>query len=414
MNSVIIHYHEIALKGRNRPQFINQLVRNIKNVTFDLDVPDVRVLPGRVELILGTGTSWDAVRLRIERVFGIANFSHATRADPDIESLARTIDAALGERQVSSFRVSARRSDKRFPLTSQQIEQEIGGRINDTRGWRVNLSQPELTIHIEMLSGEAFFFFDKIPGPGGLPVGVSGQVACLVSGGIDAPVAAYRIMKRGCSAQLIHFHGYPILSHTSIEKARQLAEALLPYQPHLWLHLVPFGEIQQQIMSLVPSRFRVLIYRRLMMLIADRVAHKLGALALITGDAVGQVASQTLKNLAVLEAAASLPVLRPLIAMDKDEITAEAIRIGTYPISIIPDQELLPGFTPRDPATAAGLREVEEAEKRLPWTEMVTAAVAGASVEEFRFRGVDDRVQEAPPTPSDAELAEGLGGEEVG
>jgi thiamine biosynthesis protein ThiI len=402
MNSVIIHYHEIALKGRNRPQFINQLVRNIKNVTFDLDVPDVRVLPGRVELILGTGTSWDAVRLRIERVFGIANFSHATRADPDIESLARTIDAALGERQVSSFRVSARRSDKRFPLTSQQIEQEIGGRINDTRGWRVNLSQPELTIHIEMLSGEAFFFFDKIPGPGGLPVGVSGQVACLVSGGIDAPVAAYRIMKRGCSAQLIHFHGYPILSHTSIEKARQLAEALLPYQPHLWLHLVPFGEIQQQIMSLVPSRFRVLIYRRLMMLIADRVAHKLGALALITGDAVGQVASQTLKNLAVLEAAASLPVLRPLIAMDKDEITAEAIRIGTYPISIIPDQELLPGFTPRDPATAAGLREVEEAEKRLPWTEMVTAAVAGASVEEFRFRGVDDRVQEAPPTPSDA------------
>ena len=402
MNSVIIHYHEIALKGRNRPQFINQLVRNIKNVTFDLDVPDVRVLPGRVELILGTGTSWDAVRLRIERVFGIANFSHATRADPDIESLARTIDAALGERQVSSFRVSARRSDKRFPLTSPQIEQEIGGRINDTRGWRVNLSQPELTIHIEMLSGEAFFFFDKIPGPGGLPVGVSGQVACLVSGGIDAPVAAYRIMKRGCSAQLIHFHGYPILSHTSIEKARQLAEALLPYQPHLWLHLVPFGEIQQQIMSLVPSRFRVLIYRRLMMLIADRVAHKLGALALITGDAVGQVASQTLKNLAVLEAAASLPVLRPLIAMDKDEITAEAIRIGTYPISIIPDQELLPGFTPRDPATAAGLREVEEAEKRLPWTEMVTAAVAGASVEEFRFRGVDDRVQEAPPTPSDA------------
>ena len=402
MNSVIIHYHEIALKGRNRPQFINQLVRNIKNVTFDLDVPDVRVLPGRVELILGTGTSWDAVRLRIERVFGIANFSHATRADPDIESLARTIDAALGERQVSSFRVSARRSDKRFPLTSPQIEQEIGGRINDTRGWRVNLSQPELTIHIEMLSGEAFFFFDKIPGPGGLPVGVSGQVACLVSGGIDAPVAAYRIMKRGCSAQLIHFHGYPILSHTSIEKARQLAEALLPYQPHLWLHLVPFGEIQQQIMSLVPSRFRVLIYRRLMMLIADRVAHKLGALALITGDAVGQVASQTLKNLAVLEAAASLPVLRPLIAMDKDEITAEAIRIGTYPISIIPDQELLPGFTPRDPATAAGLREVEEAEKRLPWTEMVTAAVAGASVEEFRFRGVDDRVQEGPPTPSDA------------
>lgn len=402
MNSVIIHYHEIALKGRNRPQFINQLVRNIKNVTFDLDVPDVRVLPGRVELILGTGTSWDAVRLRIERVFGIANFSHATRADPDIESLARTIDAALGERQVSSFRVSARRSDKRFPLTSPQIEQEIGGRINDTRGWRVNLSQPELTIHIEMLSGEAFFFFDKIPGPGGLPVGVSGQVACLVSGGIDAPVAAYRIMKRGCSAQLIHFHGYPILSHTSIEKARQLAEALLPYQPHLWLHLVPFGEIQQQIMSLVPSRFRVLIYRRLMMLIADRVAHKLGALALITGDAVGQVASQTLKNLAVLEAAASLPVLRPLIAMDKDEIIAEAIRIGTYPISIIPDQELLPGFTPRDPATAAGLREVEEAEKRLPWTEMVTAAVAGASVEEFRFRGVDDRVQEAPPTPSDA------------
>ena len=187
---------------------------------------------------------------------------------------------------------------------------------------------PELTIHIEMLSGEAFFFFaTRFQDPGGCPLVSAVRSRVWYQGVLTRQVAAYRIMKRGCSAQLIHFHGYPILSHTSIEKARQLAEALLPYQPHLWLHLVPFGETQQQIMSLVPSRFRVLIYRRLMMFIADRVAHKLGALALITGDAVGQAASQTLKlSRSLREPHRSL--LRPLIAMDKDEITAEAIRIG--------------------------------------------------------------------------------------
>jgi tRNA uracil 4-sulfurtransferase len=387
MISAIIHYHEIALKGRNRPQFVKRLVQNIKNVTFDLDVQSVRVLPARVELLLGTRTSWDTLRSRLERVFGIANFSPATRTEPDIASLARHINAALGERQVSSFRVSARRSDKRFPFTSQQIEQEIGGHIHDVRGWPVNLSQPALTIHVEMLSKEAFFFFEKVPGLGGLPVGVSGEVACLVSGGIDAPVAAYRMMKRGCSTLWMHFHGYPILSHTSIEKARQIAEVLLPYQPHLWLYFVPLGETQQQIMSLVPAPLRVVIYRRLMTRIADQIARKLGALALVTGDAVGQVASQTLKNLVVQDAAASLPVLRPLIAMDKEEIVEMAKGIDTYPISISPNEELLPGFTPRSPATGASLSDLEKAEQRLPVTEMIHTATTSMSSEEFRFRG---------------------------
>jgi thiamine biosynthesis protein ThiI len=194
------------------------------------------------------------------------------------------------------------------------------------------------------------------------------------------------MMKRGCSTLWMHFHGYPILSHTSIEKARQIAELLLPYQPHLWLYFVPLGETQQQIMSLVPAPLRVVIYRRLMTRIADQVARKLGALALVTGDAVGQVASQTLKNLAVQDAAASLPVLRPLIAMDKEEIVDMAKRIDTYPISIIPNEELLPGFTPRSPATGASLSDVEKAEQRLPVSDMIHTAITSMSTEEFRFR----------------------------
>jgi thiamine biosynthesis protein ThiI len=302
-----------------------------------------------------------------------------------VDAIANEILRDLGDRQAATFRVSARRADKRFPLTSPQIEREVGGRIKEARGWRVDLSHPELTIHVEALTNEAFYFFGKERGAGGLPVGVSGRVACLLSGGIDSPVAAWRLMRRGCRVLFVHFHSYPILSRASQEKARELVRLLSEYQYRSKLFLVPFGEIQQQVVLTVAPPLRVVIYRRLMMRIAERIAHQNRAQALVTGEVVGQVASQTLENMASINGVVSLPVLRPLVGMDKDEITAEAQRLGTFPISIIPDQDCCTLFTPRHPATKAGAIEVERAEAALAVDEIVERAAAGASMEAFQF-----------------------------
>jgi len=385
MRFVVVHYQEIALKGRNRPWFIARLARNIREALSDLDVREVRVLMGRLEVALGTSASWEAVRDRLATVFGVANFARAGRAPLDVDEIASRILDDLRDTDTTTFRVSARRADKRFPLTSPQLEREVGGRIKEARGWTVNLAEPALTIHLEALTTEAFYFFGKERGAGGLPSGSSGRVACLLSGGIDSPVAAWRMMRRGCRVLFVHFHSYPILSRASQEKVRELATVLTTYQYHSRLFLVPFGGIQQRVVLSVQPPLRVVIYRRLMLRIAERIAKANRAQALVTGDAVGQVASQTLENLANIDDVAGMPVLRPLIGMDKDEITAEAQRLGTFPISIIPDQDCCTLFTPRHPATKAKRFDVEAAERTLEVDEMVEQAVSAAMVETFAF-----------------------------
>ena len=385
MKSIIVHYQEIALKGNNRPWFIARLARNLREATADLGVREVRVLMGRIEVVIGERADWQAVRDRLSRVFGVANFAQAGRAPLDVDAIAKEILNDLGDRQPRTFRVSARRADKRFPMTSPQIEREVGGRIKEARGWLVDLDEPEFTIHVEALTSEAFYYFGKERGAGGMPVGVSGRVVCLLSGGIDSPVAAWRLMRRGCRVLFVHFHSYPILSRASQEKARELARLLTEFQLHSRLFLVPFGEIQQQVVLGVPPPLRVVIYRRLMMRIAEAIARQSRAQALVTGEVVGQVASQTLENLTSINSVVSMPVLRPLVGMDKDEITAEAQRLGTYPISIIPDQDCCTLFTPRHPATKAKAFDVDKAEATLAVDDIVRGAVASAAMEDFEF-----------------------------
>jgi thiamine biosynthesis protein ThiI len=340
---------------------------------------------GRIEIEMGDETRWAEARDRVSRVFGIANFSYAGRASLDFGQLAAAILQDLGDRQPASFRVRVRRSDKRFPFTSPQIEREVGGLIKEATGWRVDLGDPELSLHVEMLPDRAFYYFGKERGAGGLPTGTGGRLACLLSGGIDSPVAAYRMMRRGCYVVLIHFHSYPILSRASQEKVREIAALLTQYQLRSRLILVPFGELQQQVLLTVAPELRVVIYRRLMLRIADKLARRAQARALVTGEVVGQVASQTLENLTVIAEASTLEVLRPLIGMDKDEITAEADRLGTLPISNIPDQDCCQLFTPRHPATRATRGQIADAEGLLPIETMVDAAIAASAVEDFKY-----------------------------
>ncbi len=385
MRSVVVHYKELALKGKNRPWFVQLLVRNLRRALAGLGVTSVRSVMGRVEIEFEAQPSWDEVRERVRHVFGIANFSLAGRAPLDFAALANAILQDLGDLQTESFRVSARRADKRFPFTSPQIEREVGGLIKEAKGWRVDLSHPALTIHIEMMPTYAFYFFGKEPGAGGLPTGTGGRLACLLSGGIDSPVAAYRMMRRGCLVLLIHFHSYPILSRASQEKVREIAALLTTYQQRSRLILVPFGDLQQQVVLAVPAELRVVIYRRLMMRIAERLARTWHARALVTGEVIGQVSSQTIENMTNIAEATTLEILRPLVGMDKDEITAQAQTLGTLPISNIPDQDCCQLFTPRHPATRVKHDQVGRAEAQLPIEEMVERAVLASAVEDFRF-----------------------------
>ena len=245
--------------------------------------------------------------------------------------------------------------------------------------------QPDLSIGIEVLPTTVFYALGKEYGQGGLPTGTSGPVMCLLSGGIDSPVAAYRLMKRGCRVRFIHFHAYPILSHASQEKTQEIVELLTRHQLRSRFYLVPFGEIQQQVVLSAPPPLRIVIYRRLMMRISERMADGCEAKALVTGEAVGQVASQTLENISVINDVVNMPVLRPLIGSDKEEITREARLLGTYPISIIPDQDCCTLFMPRSPATKARLADVQRAEDDLPIASMVDTAVERAESREFVF-----------------------------
>jgi thiamine biosynthesis protein ThiI len=392
MPSVIAHYQEIALKGKNRPWFVRRLVGNLRELLSGLSVRDIRTPMGRVEIIFDRDEDWPELQQRLARAFGLANFSLAGRAPLDVDAIAQGVLRDLTADPVASFRVTVRRADKRFALSSPEVERIIGRRVQDARGWSVDLTHPALTIWIEIVPGAAFYHYGKLRGPGGLPVGTSGRIAVLLSGGIDSPVAAWRMMRRGCHATLVHFHSYPFLSRTSQDKVRELAQVLTRYQMRSRLYLVPFGELQRQITLSVPGPLRVVVYRRLMLRIAERIARRVRAQALVTGEVVGQVASQTMDNLAVIATAAELPILRPLIGMDKEEITAEAERLGTYRISVIPDEDCCTLFTPRHPATRARRRDIAAAESTVPLNEMVEAALAGTLVERFTYPEVGSTV----------------------
>ncbi|HET9270623.1 MAG TPA: tRNA uracil 4-sulfurtransferase ThiI [Vicinamibacterales bacterium] len=385
MLSVVVHYGELALKGRNRPWFIRLLIRSIERLLADVGVVDVRTMVGRIVVRLPSDANWPEVRRRLAQLPGIGNFAKAVHVAPDLTAISDAVAAAVVGRSAPSFRISARRADKRFPVPSPEIERVVGARVQSVTGWPVDLSHPAVTIRIEVLTADAFFYFEKEAGAGGLPLGTGGKVMCLISGGIDSPVAAARVIRRGCRAHFVHFHSHPILSRTSQDKARTLVARLTEHQLRSRLHLVPFGPVQQKVVITVPPPLRVVIYRRLMMRIAEKLAWKTNAHALVTGDSIGQVASQTIANLAVVDAVATMPVLRPLIGFDKEEITAEAQRLGTYETSIIPDDDCCTLFTPRFPATRAARSVVEAAESELDIPALVEQAVKATEVEEFSF-----------------------------
>ena len=386
MISVLVKYSEIALKGKNRSWFVGRLVRNLHGALAGLHIKEVRTPIGRVEIVLGQDEALPEVRDRLSRVFGVASYAVALRVPPDVESMAAAILSQLPPKEAAnSFRVFVRRADSKFPMPSPELARELGSRVWTARGWKVDLDHADLVIRVEVIPGSAFCYVGRDAGLGGLPVGTGGRLVGLLSGGIDSPVAAWRMMKRGCHVTLVHFHSTPFLSNASQAKARQLAEVLTRYQLRSRLYLVPFGELQRQITLSVPGDIRVIVYRRLMLRIAQRIARDVRATALVTGDVIGQVASQTLDNMSVIDQAAHMIVFRPLVGMDKEEIITEARRLGTFDISIVPDQDSCTLFTPRHPETHARRYTIDQAELTLPVDTMIQSAVDAAVVEQLSF-----------------------------
>jgi thiamine biosynthesis protein ThiI len=399
MAYVVVHYNEIGLKGKNRPLFLRRLEANLRRATAGTRAGRAEERSGRMLLPLPNVAEWPTLRERLRCVFGIANFSLAQRSDPDMEALAAAMDRSLAGRTFSSFKVATRRAYKQFPFNSEELNRDLGALVQARTQARVSLDDPQVTIHVEVLPREILFSFGREAGPGGLPVGVSGDVVALLSGGIDSPVAAHRLLKRGCRVIFVHFHSAPYQDGTSRNKAEALVCCLNRFQFSSRLYLVPFGDVQRAVVAGTPDPLRVVLYRRFMARIATDIARREGAKALVTGESLGQVASQTLDNLAAIEEAATIPVLRPLIGSDKEEIVRQARALGSYEISILPDQDCCSLFAPRHPATFCGVDELRQAEAGLPVAALVHAAMERAEVRRFEFPAVP------APAPSGASVA---------
>ena len=379
-------FHELALKGKNRPFFLKRAKAHVRRALKGLGVALEGEWPMALLFRLPE-EAWPEAKARLQDTLGVERFARVHRTPPDLEALKAALEKALEGQAFGSFRITAKRSDKAFPLTSPEIERALGAFVKGKTGAPVRLKGAEREFVVRVLPGAALLEVERHPGPGGLPPGVSGRVVALLSGGIDSPVAAYRLMRRGAEVVLVHFHPFPLLSGASREKAKALAERLARFQHRLRLHPVPFSEVQRHIIVEAPTAYRVVLYRRYMLRIAEAIAREEGALALCTGDSLGQVASQTLENLHAVNQAATLPVFRPLIGWDKEEIVAEAQRIGTYATSILPDEECCTLFAPKHPVTRARLEVVLETEARLPTEELLALALKEREVLTYTWPG---------------------------
>jgi len=379
---IVLRHGELFLKGDNRRQFEQVLESNLRRTLSTIPEAWIERGQGR-HFVHCPPAELPSALTRLRQVFGLSSLSPALAVEPELEALAAaalsSVQRLLAEgRRPASFRIKARRADKSFPLPSPEIGRQIGARVVEATGLAVDLEHPELTVGVEVGPVRSFVFVDRLPGAGGLPVGVSGKVLLLLSGGIDSPVAGHLMQKRGCRLDAVYFHSPPYTGARTRAKVEQLASRLAPAQGELTLQVVTFTSIQTTIRDGAPCEMAVVLYRRAMMRIASALASRRGCLALATGENLGQVASQTIENLGCIEAVAERPVLRPLLAYDKAETIELARRIGTYDLSTQPYEDCCSLFVPRHPLIRAQAETVARVEAGLPLKALCEEAVASA------------------------------------
>jgi tRNA uracil 4-sulfurtransferase len=379
--TILLHYHEINLKGNNRGWFEAHLQQNIVLALKGLACGSVQRFAGRLLIGLYPESPIEEITHRLRSIFGVANLVVAWEVAATMDAIQSGLRELIPTFNFGSFRIDARRGTKEFPLNSQQINQQLGAFVQEITKADVRMEDPDVVFFVEIAGGRVFLYFSKIPGAGGLPSGTGGRVLCLLSGGIDSPVAAYRMMRRGCRVLYVHFHSFPHTNAESQEKVRQILQVLSRFQLSSPLHMVPFAEVQREIVAYAPPPLRVILYRRFMVRIAEALAQREKASALVTGDSLGQVASQTLENMRTISAVASLPIFRPLIGDDKEDIIRIAREIGTYGISILADQDCCSLFVPKHPETMSTMEQADKAELSLDIPRLVQSAIAAATHE---------------------------------
>ncbi len=372
---VLVRYGEIGLKRKNRPVFVAQLVRNLRR-----ELPSARV-ENRFDHIVLRCVEPSAAAQRLSRTFGVASWSPALEVAPDVEQIAQAAGLLVAERHPTpgtTFKVESHRRDKSFPLTSPELDRELGSRLQAAfPGLVARMRDPQIRVSVD-IRDRAYVYTEVQEGPGGLPVGTGGRMVALLSGGIDSPVAIWMMAKRGAQVTPVHFHAPPFTSERSRQKVVRLVELLVPWCGPMELWVMPFAHVQRAVHQRVPEPLWTVVTRRIMMRIAERVAEQVGAVALVTGESLAQVASQTLEAMAAIGAATRLLVLRPLVGMDKLEITALAQRVGTYQVSVLPYEDCCTLFVPHHPRTRPTLQEVEQAERGLEIAALVDEAMSKA------------------------------------
>lgn len=389
-NILIVKYGEIGVKGKNRYIFENKLIKNVKNILKPIGKFNVYKEYGRIYVDLD-GYDYEEVVEEVKKVFGIVGVCPAVRAEKDynlLKELALKMLEEKIEQGYKSFKVDSRRGDKDFKLTSQEMSLDIGGylvsQVKDKIA--VDVRNPEVKIHCELRQNHVMVYSDTIPGYGGLPLGTNGRAMSLLSGGIDSPVASWMVAKRGMELECIHFHSYPFTSEKSQEKVRDLAQILAKYCGRVRLHKVNMLEIQKSIGLNCKDEEMTIISRRFMMRIAERVAESRHCDALVTGESIGQVASQTIQGLTCTNASVKMPVFRPLIAMDKTEIIEVAQKIGTFETSILPEEDCCTVFSPKKPVTKPKLDRIEKSENKLDVEKLIQDAIDNIEVEDIEFK----------------------------
>jgi thiamine biosynthesis protein ThiI len=370
----VIHYSEIGLKGRNRPFFEKMLAENVRRLLSGIVDSKVRRIQGRLVLPLN-GADLQRVEEGLMKVFGISWFTFATIAEPNVESIGRTVveEASQVVKPGEPIKVEVKRADKSFPATSLELSRILGRMLVEKLGVSVSLKNPSKKIYVEVLSKEAYVFTEKKRGLGGLPVGSSGRVLSLLSGGIDSPIASYLMMKRGCRVSYLHFHPFHDNAEAENSKIMEIVRKLLPYSGETTVTFTPSYEFQIATVN-VPAKYDLILFRRFMFKVAERIAEAEGAKALVTGESLAQVASQTLENIVAASRGLRIPVFRPLIAFDKEEIVNVAKKIGTYELSIKPYKDCC-SIIARHPETRAKLEIVEKLERQIDLDSVVSRSI---------------------------------------
>ncbi|MBF7024490.1 tRNA uracil 4-sulfurtransferase ThiI [Staphylococcus kloosii] len=375
---LLVRYGELTLKGANRKMFVNQLRTNVQKALKSFDGIKIKANRDRMYIELEETADIDAIIERLSKIFGIYSISPVMKLEKTVEAVEEQASAfAKNYASGDTFKIDVKRADKNFPYDTYELQRQVGGAVlNDNEHITVNVKQPDHEIKVEVRIDAIYIYDQTIEGAGGLPVGTGGKTLLMLSGGIDSPVAGMEVMRRGVTIEAIHFHSPPFTSEKAKDKVIELTRILSQHVGPIKLHIVPFTELQKQINKVVHERYTMTSTRRMMMQVADKLVHKIGAHAIVNGENLGQVASQTLKSMYAINHVTSTPVLRPLLTLDKEEIVKKAKNIGTFDVSIQPYEDCCTIFTPKNPVTEPDFEKVVKYESVFDFEEMIDNAVA--------------------------------------